>query len=351
MTTNVTSSFTTHAGDTPSPLTVTSLDRFFVFLGPLKKYLDNDSVTGLHVNADGSIFVNEFGRGVYRAPESIGSEENDGPRAALISWLASETGYGRAVDHLHSRLQCDAPHYGSRVQAFAPPIANWVMIWRQHRKHVFALEDYLEKGEMTKAQFDFIVEAIRAEKNLGIAGSTDSGKTTLMNAALAKKAEIYPDLRAIVVQDRKEVRADDFKNKLFIMARIEQAHHDAGKVSRYTYEFSDALEDALRSDVGFLVWGEVRDGLSATGLMLAVNTGSKGLIYTSHANSARDLPVRLEDLVRLNRFDPRPRMIATMNEAIVFMEKDRTTQRRRVVEGGYVTGVDASGRYQYERQV
>lgn len=347
--TTIAERYTTADGRTPARLPVTSLDRFFLLLGPLKQYLDNDAVTGLHVNEDGRIFVNEFGRGVFEAPERMGSTEDATPRRSLVSWLASETGYGRAIDHLHSRLQCDAPHYGSRVQAYAPPIANWASVWRQHRKHVFRLEEYVEKGEMSQALLDFMVEAITEEKNLGIAGSTDAGKTTLMNAALWKKSEIYPDHRAIIVQDRKEVRADGFKNKLFIMARVEQAHHDADKVQRYTYEFSDALEDALRSDVGFLVWGEVRDGLSATGLMLAVNTGSKGLIYTAHANSAEDLPVRIEDLVRLNRFDPRPRMIATMNEAIVFMEKDRVTQRRRVVEGGYITGVDAGGRYLYQR--
>lgn len=224
--------------------------------------------------------------------------------------------------------------FESRGEAFA-------LIIRVHAKHVFTLDRYVEKGEMSEVHASYLTEAIREEANIGVAGSVNSGKTTLLNALLHRKSQLHASARGVIVQDRRELRYDDFEDVLPLMARIDQAHHESnGAVMRYTYEFSDALEDALRSNGDFLVWGEVRDGYSALGLTMALNTGTKGLMMTTHANSCMDTLFRLEDLLRLNGKTPVRRMIARVVDVLVFMERDRETGRRRVTEVSRVLGVD-----------
>ncbi len=315
--------------------------RFYALLGPLREFLDRDLVTNVTANEDGRIFVEEFGKGKYLAPNSMDERQ----RSALISYLANSE-FGRAMDHLHSRLQCDLPLYGCRVQAFCPPINRWSLVIRVHSKHVIPMETYVRGGEMSPAHAAYLTEAIAAEMNIGVSGSVNSGKTTLLNALLHKKAELHANARGVIVQDRRELKYDNFEDVLPLMARVDQAHHESnGAVVRYTYEFSDALEDALRSNGDFLVWGEVRDGFSALGLTMALNTGTKGLMMTTHANSCVDTLFRLEDLLRLNGKMPIRRMIARVVDVLVFMERDRATGRRRVTEVARVHGVDDADNY------
>jgi Flp pilus assembly CpaF family ATPase len=328
-----------------APFEKTKEDRYFHLLGPLRKYLDNDLVTAIHVNGgeEGHVWVDEFGKGLHLARETMSREA----RETLVSWITTETLFGRVVDHLHSVVQTDAPVYGSRCQFFAPPIGDWTMVWRQHRKNVFSLEDYADKAEITEAQYRFILDAIKSEMNLGFGGGTGSGKTTILNAGLKKKAELFPALRAVCVQDRKEIRADVVPNHLVINVRVEQERPDG---TRWTYEFANGLEDAMRSDVGYLVWSEVRDPQSAVGLMLATNTGSDGLLYTTHAVSCRDIPSRIEELVRLDNKKPSQRYIVKMNEAVAFMVRDRESGRRSMTDCGFIKSYSsATGEYEFEK--
>jgi Flp pilus assembly CpaF family ATPase len=333
--------------------------RYRNYLGPLVKYLGDPDVTVVRVNADGCIWYKKFGVPKQRAPETMSEDE----RAALIRYLANLE-YGRAIDRLHSRLQCDLPIFGSRAQCFAPPISPWTMVLRNHRKHVVPWNDWRataaadqnrEEGwrdypERKKVGwFEAIDEAIAFGFNIGIGGGTESGKTTFLNTALDEHAEIRPDDRLVIVQDRLEVQGMKFGDRIALLTRVEQAHHERnGSVVRSTYEFSDALEDALRCDLDTGAWGEVREERSGIGLVLAANTGTRGLKYTIHCNGPADVPQRFEDLFLLAGRKPVPRMIAKLCQLIVYTQRDETTHKGRVVDVRRVMGVDDEGRYQFE---
>jgi Flp pilus assembly CpaF family ATPase len=314
---------------------------FFSLLGPIKKYLDSEFITNIEVNEDGTIFVDEFGKGKYITSDTMSREK----RIALISYLANRE-FGRSMDALHSELQCDLPIWGSRVQAFAMPISDWPLIIRVHAKHTFKMRGYVEKGEMSQRHFDYILQAVEDELNIAVAGSVNSGKTTLMNSMLVEKARMHPEARGVIVQDRREVRADDFRNKIYIMSRVDQAHNESnGQMTRYTYDFSNALESALRCNQDFLIWGEVRDDRSAFGLTMATNTGTKGLMMTIHANSGQHVPRRMEQLIELNGKHPVREMIAETVQLAIFMERNRLTGRRRLTEVVRFYGVDKNNDY------
>lgn len=332
--------------------------RYETILGPLFGPLADPTTTALRVMADGRIVQTRYGY-----PKRVLAETMEEHRRRTLIYYMANFEHGRAMDRLHSRLQCDLPIFGSRVQAFAPPISDWTLVFRNHAASVIPFNTYFSDEphvrtsdtwadhphRVRKGWAEAIVEAITLHKNIPIGGSVDSGKTTFLNSTLAKHAEIYPDERMVVVQDRREVRCDGFVDTIELLARVEQAHHEAnGSVVRYVYEFADALEDAMRCDGDSITWGEVRDSRSAVGLVMAMNTGSRGCKFTTHANSAEDVPQRLEDFHTLIDHKPVKRMIARACELIVFLERDNATMRRRIVDVVRVLDATEDG-YRFER--
>jgi pilus assembly protein CpaF len=108
------------------------------------------------------------------------------------------------------------------------------------------------------------------------------------------------------------------------------------------------LADALRTDFDALVWGELRDGESARGLLLAANTGVRGLMSTAHADSAADTLQRVEDLVRLAGAPAIRRTIARFVQLVVHLEMTPDRSLRYVSEVLRILGVDERDEYQLE---
>ena len=302
-------------------------------------------------------FVEHAARGKFMAPETMPTAS----REALIGNMANRE--QRAVDRWHSRLACDMPYFDVRVQAFCPPVANWPLMLRKHAARVYTFKDYEKSGQLTPAATGnftgsiaaspspsiraALSAAIELQDNIIIAGRPNAGKTTFLNACLHEAARVRPLARLVVVQDRKELKASH-RDCLYLMARVEQVHHEVnGTISRYEYDFSDVLEDALRTGFDMLAWGELRDARSACGLLMALNTGVRGLATTLHADSAVDALSRLEDLLRVANALPSRRMIARFVNTIVFMRMDDNGYRH-VAEVVRVAGVDNSDAYVLE---
>lgn len=312
--------------------------RFLDLLGPLRTYMDDSSVLNINVNENGDIWIERRSGTRERAPERI----TQGSRESIISFLANKA--GRAVDPLNSRLSCDMPYYDARVQAFVPPVSNYPIMIRRHAEQVHTLDDYVQAGTMTAAARDAIAQGIAEEKNIIVAGRMGSGKTTLLNACMHEAAKYRPLNRCVIVQDRAELKASA-DNHLYLFARVEQGRWTGGNLARYIYDFPDLLEDALRTDAQYLVWGELRDGLSALGLMMALNTGTRGFLTTIHADNARDTLHRIEDLLASVGKVSQPRSIARSIHMIVHMDRDESNGKRYVREVVKLSGLDEHGRY------
>ena len=251
---------------------------------------------------------------------------------------------GRAVDQLNARLSCDMPYYDARVQAFLPPVGNYPIMIRRHAEQVHTLDDYVEAGNMSASARDVIAQGIADQKNIVVAGRMGSGKTTLLNACMHEAAKRRPLHRCVIIQDRAELKASA-DNHLYLFARVEQGRWSDGKLVRYIYDFPDLLEDALRTDAHYLVWGELRDGLSALGLMMALNTGTRGFLTTIHADNARDTLYRIEALLASVGNVPQPGSIARSIHMIVHMDRDESNGKRYVREVVELSGLDEQGRY------
>jgi Flp pilus assembly CpaF family ATPase len=303
---------------------VLSRSRFLELLGPLRKYLDETDVTNVDVTGAGLIFVERFGEESEQAPETMPI----GRRIALIRYLASSA--DRAIDSLHSRLACDMPWYDVRVQSFCPPVGNWPIMLRKHAARVYTLDEYVEKRILSAHYREAIGESIRRKDNLLIAGAMSTGKTTFLNACLHESYVAFPNARLVGLQDRRELKPSHLNCEL-LLGTLDQAHHETnGAITRYTYEMTDLLADTLRTNAGLLVYSELRDGPAAFGLILALNTGTRGLMATVHADSCLDTLERVEDLIRLAKHVPSRRAISRGINVVVFMEM--TAGKRRVAD-------------------
>jgi len=101
------------------------------------------------------------------------------------------------------------------------------------------------------------------------------------------------------------------------------------------------VRQALRMRPDRLVLGEVR-GTEVTDMLAAMNTGHEGGCGTVHANSAADVPARLEALAALGGMG-REACHAQMASALSVVVHLRRLGTRRIVEQIAVTGRGESG--------
>ena len=121
-----------------------------------------------------------------------------------------------------------------------------------------------------------------------ISGGTGSGKTTLLAALLGL---VPPDQRLVIVEDSRELNPQHPH-----VVRMEGRPVNAEQRGAIT--LTDLVRQALRMRPDRLVVGEVR-GAEIADLLTAMNTGHEGGCGTVHANSAGDVPARLEALAAL----------------------------------------------------
>lgn len=99
----------------------------------------------------------------------------------------------------------------------------------------------------------------------------------------------------------------------------------------------------MRKNADFYVFGELRDPVAAVGVLMASNTGARGIMSTIHSLSVMDTLYRLETMLGAatnSAFARAPRdMIARFVHLIVYMEYDEVTRERWIGDAQQVVGV------------
>jgi len=152
-----------------------------------------------------------------------------------------------------------------------------------------------------------------------ISGGTGTGKTTLLNSLLSL---VDPSERLVLVEDASELRPDHPH-----VVRLEARPPNVEGSGEITLR--DLVRQALRMRPDRLVIGEVR-GAEVVDLLTALNTGHEGGCGTVHANSAADVPARLEALgalAGLNR-DAVHSQVASALHAVIHLTRAADGVRR-----------------------
>lgn len=257
-----------------------TLRRDVVGAGPLEPLLRLPGVTDVLVNGPDQVFVDR-GDGLEQAAVTF---PDDSSVRRLAQRLAAAAG---------RRLDDAAPYAdvrladGTRFHAVLAPLARpgTAISLRVPRHDAFELAELIERGMVTPTGADLLRRLILRRRAFLVSGGTGSGKTTLLAALLSL---VDPAERVVVVEDSSELRPQH-PHVVGLEGRPANIE-GAGLVDLRTL-----VRQALRMRPDRLVVGEVR-GAEVVDLLAALNTGHEGGCGTLHANSAADVPARIEAL-------------------------------------------------------
>jgi pilus assembly protein CpaF len=235
---------------------------------------------------------------------------------------------GRRLDDASPYVDLRLPD-GSRFHAVLAPVSRpgTVLSLRVPRHRVFTLPELVESGAVGEQGAALLAQVVERRLAFLVSGGTGSGKTTLLNALLSL---VGPEERMVLVEDASELRPDH-DHVVALEARPANIE-GAGEVTLRTL-----VRQALRMRPDRLVVGEVR-GAEVVDMLAAMNTGHEGGCATIHANSAADVPSRVEGLALaagLTREAAHSQLHSAV-DVVIHLGRGRD-RRRRVREIGVVT--------------
>ncbi|HEY9293952.1 MAG TPA: TadA family conjugal transfer-associated ATPase [Microlunatus sp.] len=302
--------------------TVAAIRRDSVGAGRLDPLLRLEGVTDVLVNGPYAVYVD---RGSGLEPAGV-SFDSDAEVRKLAQRLAASV--GRRLDDASPFVDARLAD-GTRVHAILNTLADpgTCISLRIPARRSFSLQDMVESGSLPAAGAELLTAMIKVRAAFMISGGTGSGKTTLLAALLAL---VPPAERLVIVEDSRELTPDHPH-----VIRLEGRPGNAELAGAVT--LTDLVRQALRMRPDRLIVGEVR-GAEICDLLAAMNTGHEGGCGTVHANSAGDVPARLEALAAIGRMD-RDALHAQVAAALdVVVHISRTSSGRRRVDQIHVLG-------------
>ncbi|MST49157.1 TadA family conjugal transfer-associated ATPase [Mobiluncus porci] len=176
---------------------------------------------------------------------------------------------------------------GVRLHAVLPPLSGscTVISLRVPAPLAMTLGQLVASGMLTETMAGVLQRLVEKKASGLITGATGTGKTTLLACLLGL---VNPHERLICIEEVSELRPDH-PHVVHLQARRDNVQ-GAGGVS-----LSDLVKAAMRMRPDRLILGEAR-GAEVREMLSALNTGHRGGWATIHANSAVEVPARLEAL-------------------------------------------------------
>jgi pilus assembly protein CpaF len=309
-------------------------------VGRLQPLLQNPEVENVDINGCDRVFV---GYADGREELSDPVAESDEELVELIQILAASVGLAsRPFDTANPQLDLRLPD-GSRLSAVMSVCSRPSVSIRRSRLGKVGLDDLVANGTMSSELASFLRACVKARKNVMLAGSTNSGKTTLLRA-LAN--EIPPNERLITVERALELGLDHFEdlhpNVVAFEERLPNSEGQGG------VGMAELVRRSLRQNPSRVIVGEVLGDEIVT-MLNAMSQGNDGSLSTIHANSSIEVFNRISTYA-LQAEEHLPieathMLIAGSINFVVFLRKrnDYTTggSLTRAIESvREVTGVD-----------
>jgi len=266
-------------------------------LGPLEEFLADPEVTDIMVNSKNEFYVEKRGKLLLTNKKFVSEQQMRSIIDRIIAPL------GRRIDESVPMVDARLPD-GSRFNAIIPPLSlNGPMITiRKFGQERLTAEDLLSKyHSWSRAMHDFLQACVIARKNIIVSGGTGAGKTTLLNVI----SQFIPDNeRIITIEDAAELRL-----KKSHWGRLESRPPNVE--GKGAIAIRDLFINTLRMRPDRIIIGECR-GPEVLDMLQAMNTGHDGSLTTLHANSTRDVLVRMSSMILLSGIELPVRAIHEM---------------------------------------
>lgn len=289
-------------------------------LGVLEEIMDDPSIEEIMVNGSQEVYIEKGGEITLTDYKFI----SDQHLRAIINRIIAPL--GRRLDEsspmVDARLQD-----GSRFNAIISPVSlsgSCVTI-RKFKAEKLTIDHIIHKFKsLSEPMIEFLHACVLGRMNIIIAGGSGSGKTTLLNIM----SEFIPDgERIITIEEAAEL---SLQKEHWCRLEARPANVEGlGEIS-----VRDLFVNTLRMRPDRIVIGECR-GPEVLDMLQAMNTGHDGSMTSLHANSAKDVLIRMSSMILLSGIDLPMRaineMIASAINVIVHMA--RYTDGSRKVTG------------------
>jgi len=243
--------------------------------GPLQPFFDDDTVEEIWVNEPGRVFVARSGVSELTPVVMTAGQVRDVVER-MLRWS------GRRLDLSQPFVDATLPD-GSRLHVVIPDVTreHWAINVRRFVVRPRSVHDLVATGTLTHHAAEFLEASVVSGCNVIVAGGTQAGKTTLLNAMLGS---VPARERIISCEEVFEVRCDhpDW---------VAMQTRDASLEGTGEIPLRRLVREALRMRPTRLIVGEVRQAESLD-LLIAMNSGMPSM-STLHANSAREAVTKL----------------------------------------------------------
>ncbi|MDO5740409.1 MAG: ATPase, T2SS/T4P/T4SS family [Ornithinimicrobium sp.] len=238
--------------------------------GPLQGYFDDDSIEEIWINEPSKVFVARHGRSELTTTFLTEQQVQD-----LVERMLRSS--GRRIDLSSPFVDASLPD-GSRLHVAIPDITrrHWAVNIRKFVVAADDLSDLVRLGSLTSEAAAFLDAAVAAGLNILVAGGTQAGKTTMLNALAAS---IPAAERVVTCEEVFELKIN--LRDVAAMQCRQPSLEGTGEIP-----LRRLVKEALRMRPGRIIVGEVRQEESLD-LLIALNSGLPGMC-TLHANSARE---------------------------------------------------------------
>ncbi len=247
-------------------------------LGGFQPLLDDPEIENINANAFDDVHVT-FADGRQERADPVAESDED--LAELIRTAAALLGVGeRRFDPGSPILSMELPD-GSRLFAVMSVSRRPAVSIRRHRYPTATLTQLRQNGTLDEGLANFLRAAVRARKNIVVAGATGSGKTTLLRGLAS---EIPRSERLVTIEEHFELGLDRDKDTHGNVLALQARHANVEGQGRVT--LADLVRTALGMSPGRVIVGEVR-GDEVIPMLNAMSQGNDGSMCTLHASSSR----------------------------------------------------------------
>ncbi|MDE0778430.1 MAG: ATPase, T2SS/T4P/T4SS family [Nocardioides sp.] len=243
--------------------------------GVLQEFLDDPSVEEIWINDPSRVFVARQGRHELTNLVLTAAEVDE-----LVERMLKSS--GRRLDVSSPFVDAMLPQ-GHRLHVVLDGISRGftAVNIRKFVLRAARLDDLVGLGSLSPRAATFLDASVRAGLNILIAGSTQAGKTTLLNCLAAA---IPGGERIVSAEEVFELR---FNHPDWVAMQTRQS----GLEGNGEVRLRDLVKESLRMRPSRMIVGEVR-AEECLDLLLALNAGLPGMC-TLHANSAREALVKM----------------------------------------------------------